>query len=63
MKRFISIGFSNLLRIVTDCDIRMVQAKQEGLNLERTYQLPAYFNNGHAMGACSHSIKKNAEAL
>jgi hypothetical protein len=40
-----------------------VQAKQEGLNLDGTYHLPVYFNNGHAMGASSHAIKKNAEAL
>jgi len=33
------------------------------LNFDGTYQLPVYFNNGHAIGEFSHPIEKSAEAV
>jgi len=43
--------------------IRRVQANQDGLKLNGTYQLSVHVHDANIMGGSIHAVRKNREAL
>ena len=52
-----------LFNFVLEYAIRRVQANQDGLKLNDTYQLLAYADDVNILGGSIHNLKENAEAL
>jgi hypothetical protein len=52
-----------LFNFALEYAIKLVQANQDGLNLNGTHQLLAYADDVNILGGSVHTVKENAETL